>query len=746
MKKQERLNDPSITRQIRSQILKHLQSKQQQQSPSPNQQQQLQQQSPKQQKFKNNNKNDHNSDYEVNNEHQQQQHNTSSTIFKFSGPMSCRMLSDALGCKANDLHHFLPLDNYTLEDMLTTDMILNLCSDLGIQAKLELNLAELDKFDDASYPIVEPIDNVNGEKGATRKSPVVTIMGHVDHGKTTLLDTLRKTNVAEREAGGITQHIGAFKVKLPGILSSNGGNDSDDTLTFIDTPGHEAFTRMRNAGAKVTDIIVLVIAADDGVMPQTVEVIKHAKNYGVPIIVAINKIDRDNANPERVEDQLLDYDIVTEKNGGNVQVVGISALKGLNIDQLLEAIALQAEMLDLKAKRKNCPMEATVIEGRVDKGLGLTTTAIVRRGTMRPGQFFVAGLTYGRVKSIRDQNLKQLKEGYPSDPVEIIGFNGMPEAGDFILEVQDEIHAKRMIDYRLLERKFEQEEEEAMKLFEQKLELAALKEEALKKRQDKFIHGTELTAEEELSEIEDEIEEAFTDKRPTLPLIIKADVRGALDAFHNIISSFPSDEVRIQIVKESVGQISDSDIELAKATGSQIIGMNIKASSALALKAQNLKIPLVHFKVIYHLIDYLKGELTKILPLIEQEEVIGEFEFKQSFEISMKTDSGKTFKQHVVGGLVTDGVVKSDATFFRVMRFNKLFMDNCKLVSLQLFKEKVKEVKKGSECAIALEGYDEAKKGDKIQAVVRRQVARTFEDLIKQKEQASKHYKSKSKK
>jgi len=471
------------------------------------------------------------------------------------------------------------------------------------------------------------------------------------------------------------------------------------------------------------------------------------KNYGVPIIVAINKIDKDNANPEKIEEQLLNYEIVTEKYQGDVQVVGISALKGQNIEQLLEAIALQAEMLDLKAKRKNCSMEATVIEGRVDKGLGLTTTAIVRRGTMKPGQFFVAGLTYGRVKSIRDQNLKQMKEGYPSDPVEIIGFNGMPEAGDVILEVPDEIHAKRMIEYRLLETQYEREEEDAMKVFEQKLELASLKEEALKKRQDKFIHGSDQTEAEEMGEVEDEVEEMFADKRPTLPVIIKADVRGALDAFHNIISSFPNDEVRIQIVKESVGQISDSDIELAKATGAQIIGMNIKASSALSLKAQNMRIPLVHFKVIYHLIDYLKGELTKILPVVEHEDVIGELEFKQSFEISMKSDTGKSFKQFVVGGLVTEGVLKADANYYRVVRFGKTLVDNCKLVSLQLFKEKAKEVKKGSECAIAIEGYDEGKKGDKIQAISKRLVQRTFDDVIKQKqEQEKKGYKQKSKK
>jgi translation initiation factor IF-2 len=648
-----------------------------------------------------------------------------SNVFKFSGPMSCRTLATALGVKAGDLLHFLPLDNYTLDDVLTTEMIHNLCKEFNLISKLEINIVDLAEKFGSNFRVVEPYPDVCKEPGVPRKAPVVAIMGHVDHGKTTLLDTLRNTNVVAREAGGITQHIGAFKVKIDGAAAEG------ETITFIDTPGHEAFTRMRSAGAQVTDIIVLVIAADDSVMPQTVEVIKHAKHFKVPIIVAINKIDKNNADPEKVHRDLLNYEIVTEKYGGNVQAIEISALKGYNIDKLLEEILLQAEVLDLKARRKDCPMEATVIEGRVDRGFGLTTTVIVRRGTMKVGQYFVAGFTYGKIKSIRDQNLKPLQEGYPSDPVEVIGFTSMPEAGDIILQVEDEIHAKKMIEYRMLQMRYAREEADAQKLFEEKLHLAEIKQEVLKKHSDKFLYDPDGEKGADDVDIEEDIEEAFRDKRPVLPIIIKADVRGTLDAFHNIISTFPTDLVRIQIVKEGVGELSDSDIELAKITNAQIIGMNVKPKNTLAVQAQKLKIPLVHFKVIYHLIDYLKEELTKILPPVNVEEVVGEFEFKQSFEIDMKID-GKNSKYHVAGGIVTDGVLKADADYYRVLRFNKPLIEEGKLISLQIFKEKVKEVKKGSECAIAIAGYTEGKKGDKIQAIVKKTVYQTFDAVMEQ--------------
>ncbi|XP_077341652.1 translation initiation factor IF-2, mitochondrial isoform X2 [Lithobates pipiens] len=441
------------------------------------------------------------------------------------------------------------------------------------------------------------------------RHPVVTIMGHVDHGKTTLLDQLRKTQVAAMEAGGITQHIGAFSVHL----------SSGNRITFLDTPGHAAFSAIRERGANVTDIVILVVAADDGVMKQTVESIKHAKNANVPIILAINKCDKPDADPERVKRELLSHDIVCEEFGGDIQSVNISALKGENLQALSEAIVTLAEVMELKADPAGL-VEGTVIECRTDKGKGPVTTAIVQRGTLRKGAVLVAGRAWGKVRLMFDENNAMLSEAGPSMPVEIVGWKDLPSAGDEILEVESEQRAREVVDWRT-----DVEEEERV---QKDLEVISAKQqehrEAHRKTLDTF-YG--MNWKQKISTlykakklVTQRTSERMTDDNPTVPLIVKGDVDGSVEAILNVIDTYDAEEeCELNLVHFGIGDISESDIVLAETFNGSVYGFNVNANKTVQQLAAKKNIPIKLHKIIYHLIEDLKEELnSKLTPITEE--------------------------------------------------------------------------------------------------------------------------------
>ena len=664
--------------------------------------------------------------------------------FELKAPMSARELAQKLDRSPHEILKHLP-KGYTMEDLIPIETIENIClehlksipirtrpkilsdSDLKVLAQLENNnpptAKELNMNEKQYQKLFKP------------KSPVITIMGHVDHGKTTLMDKLRNTNVVDKEFGGITQHIGAFQVKLSSVPKP---------ITFIDTPGHEAFTSMRACGAQVTDIIVLVVAADDGVMPQTREVIRHARECKVPLIVAINKIDKANADVDMVERHLMNEGIVSEEKGGDVQFVQISALKGTGIKDLIEAVSLQSEMLELKSIFDGIPMQGTVIECKVLHGFGIAATCIVRRGCLKPGKWVVSGLSYGRVKSLRDENLKEMKIAYPSDPVEIVGLNSMPKAGDKVIEVDNEEMAKRIVDYRIELMTIEAENKRAKKYEEKMIEMekkaAALAAQAEKEKAEnpdgETAEGetkTEKTKQQaEKSEVPEE------EKKYILPIILKTDVVGTIDAFNEIISSFPTEIAMVQIIKQTVGPVSTADIQLAKIVeGTQIIAMNSKVAANIALEAKSNNIHIAQFRVIYHLIDYLKTELTKMIPPTFEDAVMGEAICKEPFVFSEKTTTGKKNLISIAGCAVTKGSILSKVEkgdFYRVLREGKVSLDEVAISSLFHFKDQVKEVKKGNDCGISLEHYKDIQPGDIIQLISKKEKQMTFDELVQESE------------
>lgn len=543
---------------------------------------------------------------------------------------------------------------------------------------------------------------------------------------------MRKSNVAEKEAGHITQHIGAFTVNIP----------SQGDITFIDTPGHEAFVAMRAAGAQVTDIIVLVVACDDGVQPQTVEAIQHARDAGVPLIVALNKIDKHNANPDRAINDLMTQDVIPEEMGGNVQLVRISGLNGTNVDKLLEEIVLQAEILDLCAKRDGCRAEGTVIESRVDRGMGITSTVVMKRGILKPGMWVVAGTTYGRVRTIKDDKGKVIKEGLPSQPVEIYGMDSMPRVGDVLIQVENASEAERIVARRVTYRTIEMEDRNVREQEERLIEMAKKKKQLvnqlLRESENEKIFGSEGNTSSEASsmdslsaDVQKKLDDEFKDVRKVLPIVFKADVQGTIDAFHEIISGFPKDEVYVQIVRQGVGSISETDIDHARALGAQVLLMNVKPSSKVAQHALANHVPMHSYRVIYHLIDYLKAELTKILPVTNTEVVIGEARVKQAFDYE-ETQGGKKSIIKVAGCEVTKGELSTKANFFRVLRWNNVLHDNLELYSLQRFKDRVRKVEKGLECGVSLEEYEDPKQDDIIQAIEIQSTQRNFDDMIEE--------------
>ncbi len=504
-------------------------------------------------------------------------------------------------------------------------------------------------------------DTVDNSADSEPRSPVVTVMGHVDHGKTSLLDALRHANVVSGEAGGITQHIGAYQVTSP---------ESGKKITFIDTPGHAAFTAMRARGAKVTDIVVLVVAADDGVMPQTVEAINHAKAAKVPMIVAINKIDKPDAKPERVRTELLQHEVQVESLGGEVVDVEVSAKNKTNLDRLLEMIALQADLLDLKTNSER-PAEGTVIEAKLDRGRGPVATVLVQRGTLRVGDIIVAGAEMGRVRALISDQGDTVEEAGPAVPVEVLGFNGPPEAGDRLAVVENEARARQITSYRA----------------HQKRENAAAS-----------ISGMRGSLEQMMSQLK-------TAGRKEFPLIIKADVQGSLEAILGSLEKLGTDEVAARILHAGVGGISESDVTLAEGFSAAIIGFSVRANKEAAAAAKRNGIEIRYYNIIYDLVDDVKKAMSGLLAPTLRETMLGNAQILEVFNISKV---GK-----VAGCRVTDGTVERGANV-RLIRDNVVVHEG-KLSTLKRFKDEVKEVQSGQECGMAFENYGDMRVGDVIE-------------------------------
>jgi translation initiation factor IF-2 len=504
-------------------------------------------------------------------------------------------------------------------------------------------------------------DVVDDSTDTEPRSPVVTVMGHVDHGKTSLLDALRHANVVSGEAGGITQHIGAYQVTSP---------ESGKKITFIDTPGHAAFTAMRARGAKVTDIVILVVAADDGVMPQTIEAINHAKAAKVPMIIAINKIDKPDAKPERVRTELLQYEVQVESLGGDVVDVEVSAKNKTNLDKLLEMIALQAELLDLKTNASR-PAEGTVIEAKLDRGRGPVATVLVQRGTLKVGDIIVAGAEMGRVRALINDQGETIDEAGPSVPVEVLGFNGPPEAGDRLAVVENEARARQVTSYRA----------------HQKRENAAAS-----------ISGMRGSLEQMMSQLK-------TSGRKDFPLIIKADVQGSLEAILGSLDKLGTDEVAARILHAGVGGISESDVTLAEGFNAAIIGFNVRAHKEAAAAAKRNGIEIRYYNIIYDLVDDVKKAMSGLLAPTLRETMLGNALILEVFNISKV---GK-----VAGCRVTDGSVERGANV-RLIRDNVVVHEG-KLSTLKRFKDEVKEVQSGQECGMAFENYGDMRAGDIIE-------------------------------
>ncbi len=503
-------------------------------------------------------------------------------------------------------------------------------------------------------------DKVDETEATVPRAPVVTVMGHVDHGKTSLLDAIRSTDVVAGEAGGITQHIGAYQVTAP----------SGAKITFIDTPGHAAFTAMRARGAKVTDIVVLVVAADDGVMPQTIEAIHHAKAAKVPIIVAINKIDKPDAKPDRVRTELLQHEIQVETLGGEVVDVEVSATKKTNIDKLLEMLGLQAEILDLKANTDR-PAEGTVIEAKLDRGRGSVATVLVQRGTLRVGDLVVAGAEWGRVRALVSDTGEPIERAGPSMPVEVLGFSGTPDAGDRLAVVDNEARAREVTAYR-----------------------------GRQKREKTATRATGMRG-----SLEQMMAQAKTSGRKEFPLVIKADVQGSLEAIIGALDKMATDEVAARVLHAGVGGISGSDVTLAEASGVPIIAFNVRANKEAREAAERVGIEIRYYNIIYDLVDDVKKAMSGLLAPTLRETMLGNAQILEIFKVSKVGN--------IAGCRVTDGTVERGANV-RLIRDNVVIHEG-KLSQLKRFKDDAKEVPAGQECGMAFENYQDMRAGDVIE-------------------------------
>jgi translation initiation factor IF-2 len=501
------------------------------------------------------------------------------------------------------------------------------------------------------------------------RAPIVTIMGHVDHGKTSLLDAIRTTNVVSQEAGGITQHIGAYQVETP----------AGQKITFIDTPGHEAFTAMRQRGAQVTDIVVLVVAADDGVKPQTIEAINHAKAAGVPMIVAINKIDKPGADPQRVRTELLSQEIVVESLGGDTLEIEVSALKRTGLEKLLDAIALQAEVLELTANPDR-PAEGVIVEAKLERGRGPVGTALIQRGTLQIGDLVVAGSAYGRVRALINELGEHVASAGPSVPVEVLGFDSAPEAGDQFAVVESEARAREITDYRMRER-----------------------------RKRLAVAGARGSLEQMMTNLKAAGTKEFT-------LLIKGDVQGSVEAITTALGKLGTDEVRARIVHAGVGGITESDVSLAATSGAVVLGFNVRANAQARETAEREGVEIRYYAVIYDLVDDMKQAMSGLLAPTVRETFLGNAEILEVFAISKV---GK-----VAGCRVTEGKVERGAQV-RLIRDNVVVHEG-KLSTLKRFKDEVKEVVAGQECGMAFEGYQDMRQGDVIECFQVEHVQRTL--------------------
>jgi len=496
------------------------------------------------------------------------------------------------------------------------------------------------------------------EEARVSRPPVVTVMGHVDHGKTSLLDALRKTDVVSGEAGGITQHIGAYQVTLKG----------GHKITFLDTPGHAAFTAMRGRGAKVTDLVILVVAADDGVMPQTVEAIAHARAAHVPIIVAVNKIDKGDANPLRVKTELLQHEIQVEELGGETLAIEVSATKGTNLDKLEEAILLQAELLDLKSNPDRSA-EGAVIEAKLDRGRGPVATVLVQRGTLKVGDIVVAGSEWGRVRLLQNDRGETVATAGPATPVEVLGLSGAPEAGDEMVVVENEARAREVTEYRARKRREARQASSSRQTLDQLLKTRDSGEKRL------------------------------------LPLVIKSDVQGSSEAIQGALAKLGTDEVAVQVLQAGVGGITESDVILAHASGAGVIGFNVRADKLARERAKRDGVDVRYYNIIYNVVDDIKAVLSGMLAPEVREKFLGNAEILEVFEISKV---GK-----VAGCRVTDGTVRRGAKV-RLIRDNVVIHEG-ELSTLKRFKDEVREVQTGQECGMAFANYQDMKKGDTIE-------------------------------
>ena len=520
--------------------------------------------------------------------------------------------------------------------------------------------------------VEQVIDTVKDkEDDLLPRPPIVTIMGHVDHGKTSLLDALRKTSVASGEAGGITQHIGAYQVKTP-----NG-----QLVTFLDTPGHAAFTSMRSRGAQVTDIVILVVAADDAVMPQTVEAINHAKAAKVPMIVAINKIDKHEANPTKVRTDLLQHEVVVEAMSGDVQDVEVSAKTGLGLDELLEAVALQAEVLELRAN-PNRAASGAVIEAKLDVGRGPVATVLVQNGTLKKGDIFVVGEQWGKVRALINDKGETIPEAGPSVPVEVLGLSGTPSAGDTLNVVETEAQAREIADYRIKTAKDKRAAAGAATTLEQLMAKAK--------------------ADQSVAE---------------LPILIKADVQGSAEAIVQAMEKIGNEEVRVRVLHSGVGAITDTDVALAEASKAPIIGFNVRANATARASATQKGVELRYYSIIYDLVDDIKAAASGLLKAEVREHFIGYAKILEVFKVS---GVGK-----VAGCLVTEGVARRSAGV-RLLRDNVVIHEGT-LKTLKRFKDEVKEVISGQECGMAFENYEDVRQGDVIEIFEREEVQRTLD-------------------
>lgn len=506
------------------------------------------------------------------------------------------------------------------------------------------------------------------EAEALPRPPVVTVMGHVDHGKTSLLDYIRRTKVVQGEAGGITQHIGAYHVETP-----------RGVITFLDTPGHEAFTAMRARGAKATDIVILVVAADDGVMPQTIEAIAHAKAAGVPIVVAVNKIDKDTANPERIRQELTQHEVIPDDWGGTVQFIDVSAKKGTNIDALLEAVLLEAEVLELTAP-VDAPAKGIIVEARLDKGRGAVATLLVQSGTLKKGDMLLAGTAFGKIRAMVDENGKSITEAGPSIPVEILGLSDVPNAGEDAMVLADEKKAREIALFR----------------------------------QGKYRDV--LLAKQQAAKLENMFNNMGETQAQSLSVIIKADVQGSYEALAGSLKKLSTDEVKVNVLHSGVGGITESDVNLAIASGAFIIGFNVRADASSRKLAENENVEIRYYNIIYDAIDDVKAAMSGMLSPEEKEQVTGTVEIRQVISVSKVGN--------IAGCMVTDGVVKRDS-HVRLIR-NNVVIHTGELASLKRYKDDVKEVRMGFECGLMLKGYNEIMEGDQLECFDIVEVARSL--------------------